>query len=61
LSHSQDLNLILYSVLGNKIDLKISPDNSGLKVQLPSHLNAGVYFLTLELGGKKSVKKLIVK
>jgi len=51
----------LYSVLGNKIDLKISPDNSGLKVQLPSHLNAGVYFLTLELGGKKSVKKLIVK
>ncbi len=61
IEHSQDLNLILYSVLGNKIDLKISPDNSGLKVQLPSHLNAGVYFLTLELGGKKSVKKLIVK
>lgn len=60
------LSVNLYSVCGEKISVPMSDTESGkgihtIHITLPSSVSAGVYFVELTNGSRKTVKKLIVR
>lgn len=60
------LSVNLYSVCGEKLSVPMSDTESGkglhtIRITLPPSVSAGVYFVELTNGSRKTVKKLIVR